>query len=280
MSSQKQQTQPDAAVVLPRSHVIVATSADGDPRREAIGDPGCVTDPLIPRVVPQTDQDYEVNLDQANGSPIKLSPIPRSGPDAHLKFNFRTSSDGRPREETPHEESAAVYKDLNYDDVLSKTGPRVEFTLNELINQDEDQKVRAEQLSDQEERGSNRLSSSHIQQEEDNSINPIKDFATKTSRIYADSEASRLNSSVVSQHGIDPFLITNSSVMSTYLYKPQYPPSSGGSQLPSPSKTSMSGANKSTGFRSSGEPPSSRPPPVIFIFVIPLGPNADRRRRS
>ncbi len=232
-----------------------------------------------------------MNIDQMNRSRIKLSPIPREEQDNTVKFSFPSGGESKSKEDSQHDNAGrtpTAYEELNYDDVLSKTGARMEnTTLNELmLNPEEEQKDypshEAEEVLDAEERGANRLSSSRVQQDDDNPINPIKDFGTKTSRIFADSETSKLNSSAVSQRGIDPFLITNSSVMSTYLYKPQYPPSqssaSGGSnfasQLPSPSKTSSSGANRSTGFRSNGE---SRPVPVSLLAVPTVGRNAHCR---
>ena len=221
------------------------------------------------------DQDYEVSLDQIKKSKIKLSPIPQA--EEPTKFCFpvgpENASSAKSKEEIPRNSAAresivmplgTAYEELNYEEVLSKTGPRLEMALNELMNQDEDQKedsaVHVEEIGDTDERTSNRLSSSRAQQEDDNPINPIKDFATKTSRIFADSEASKLNSSAMSQR-MEPFLITNSSVVSTYLYKPQFPPSHSNfssnlnSQVPSPSKNSFSIANCSTGFRSTGDYP-------------------------
>jgi len=207
------------------------------------------------------EQDHEVSLDQANKLKIKLSPIPQDTTGNPIKFTFPDKPDikseklkERPDENIP---IPTHYDELNYDDILSKTinnpntGPHLEQALSELINQDDDNENEEHKLESSEEKGSHRLSSSRAQNEEDNPINPIKDFNTKTSRIFADSESSKLNSSVVSQRGIDPFLITNSSVMSTYLYKAPNQKSDGsnannvsniGSQLPSPSKTNSSNA--------------------------------------
>ncbi len=229
------------------------------------------------------DQDYEISLDPAKRSKIKLSPIPQDVASNPIKFNFPPpDAKSEKSKEIPTDVQHPIpthYEELNYDEVLSKTvqsaagggtsGPHLEQALDDLINQDEEGENSAEKndenAAEEEEekvKDSNQLSSSRAQQEEDNPINPIKDFATKTSRIFADSESSKLNSSIVSQRGIDPFMITNSSVMSTYLYKPQFPPggaaginSNMGSQLPSPSKTSSSLAGHSTGFRTVGDYP-------------------------
>ena len=226
------------------------------------------------------DHDYEVSLDLTKRSKIKLSPIPQDLTANPIKFTFPADKPEVKLEKSKDVQSEGhshnlqtPYEELNYDEVLSKggqtvTAPHLEQALNDLINQDEDNEIEQEnqdenekQPHESEEKVSGHLSSSQAQ-EEDNPINPIKDFATKTSRIFADSESSKLNSSVVSQKGIDPFMITNSSVMSTYLYKPPFLPNSAatsnvGSRLPSPSKASSSAAAHSTAFRTTTEFPVS-----------------------
>lgn len=135
---------------------------------------------------------------------------------------------------------------LNYDEVMSRTTPGEQLgqNLEILMNEEVDDK--------EEEKMSNRLSSSRYEEDDDNPINPIKDFNTKTSRIFADSESIKLNSSMTSQKSFDPFMVTNSSVMTTYLYKPgtnsnQGDHSNSSSQAPSPSKRSSITSNRTSG---------------------------------
>jgi len=123
---------------------------------------------------------------------------------------------------------------LNYDEVMSRTN-NIEHDLESLINKD-----------DEEEKGPNKLSLSRYEDDDDNSINPIKNFNTKTSRIFADSENEKLNLSMTSQKSLDPFTMTNSSLISTYLYKAgstncEHSPL--GSQVHSPSKRSSATSN-------------------------------------
>ncbi len=59
-----------------------------------------------------------------------------------------------------------------------------------------------------------------LPEDEELSIHQVREFAAKTSRIFADAELSRLNSSIMSQRDLDPLSSTNSSVISTYLFKP------------------------------------------------------------
>jgi len=113
---------------------------------------------------------------------------------------------------------------LNYDEVISRANQREEHDLDTLIGKEDNQ----------EEKDLGRLSSLG-----DDVINPIKRFSTKTNRIYTDSEHGKLNSSMASQKSIDPFMMMNSSLLSTYLYNNgtnNYDRSNTGSPVHSPLK--------------------------------------------
>ena len=118
----------------------------------------------------------------------------------------------------------SMLSQLNYDEVISRANQREEHDLDTLIGKEDNQ----------EEKDLGRLSSLG-----DDVINPIKRFSTKTNRIYTDSEHGKLNSSMASQKSIDPFMMMNSSLLSTYLYNNgtnNYDRSNTGSPVHSPLK--------------------------------------------
>jgi hypothetical protein len=131
-------------------------------------------------------------------------------------------------------EKEAEDLNLSYDDVLSKTDVRHDTTMQAW----EDRKQEAE--------GSlGRYSSSHADQDDEPSINPIKEFNLKAKGL-SDQDLSLLDSSMVSQRNQDPLSATNSSIISTYLFKPSTQPQGLGKQstLPStPMPTSNSTPN-------------------------------------
>ena len=69
---------------------------------------------------------------------------------------------------------------INYDDVMSRAGQgddNLEHDFRRLMNENN-------QENQEEEKNSSKLSSSRCGEEDDNPINPIKDFNTKTSISY------------------------------------------------------------------------------------------------
>lgn len=207
---------------------------------------------------------------------IKLSPIPLVDGQQALCFAFPDFKDKKLGKEMNNQNIVqASYEELNYENILSRTHPHIDATLNILTDQVEEKKEdlghQKENFDNTDEIISNKLSSSRAQQDEENSINQIKEFATKTSRIFEDSETSRLNISVCSQRGPENFSLTNSSISSTYLIKqmPQnlehkYDNNSAARSLTaSPSKASGLNTNKST--RTTGEYPMF---PVSYFLTM------------
>lgn len=121
-------------------------------------------------------------------------------------------------QESPHGQNAQGFRELNYDYVMSKTESHCET---EIIEEEKKSKAGItenceEEIGDVEE--SPKVSSEMIK--DGSSIHHIKEFPVRSSKIYNDMDQEKLNSSIISQPGAnDIFSATNSSIISTVLYK-------------------------------------------------------------
>lgn len=113
-----------------------------------------------------------------------------------------------------------------------------------LFNKDEEKKYSESNLKEDSE-----VSLSNFQDnffpsrdflDEDNSINSVKDFSAKSSRIFEDIELLNLNDSAISQSGKKPFSYTNTSLSSGVKYRPST------SLLTTPNFQETSGSKTST----------------------------------
>lgn len=155
------------------------------------------------------DCDHEVILDNNQKTNLRISPI--------HNHNIQGFQFDKLSEFIDEEKPEGL---LNYDNIFCRTETNLNLAQSQTI-----QNFRKEPEEENKEESFvvNSESRSAARDEEENiTINEIKEFSAKSSRIFAESELSRLDESMTSQNDIKPLSSTNSSIISNYLFK-QYP---------------------------------------------------------